>query len=85
MQGDFEYGQLQARVLELEKKVELLLKNGGSAAQYVPEVSDADRQVANVLRTGNVIEAIKVYRGIHNVDLSSAKQAVEAIKARMGL
>jgi ribosomal protein L7/L12 len=85
MYGDLNWGELNARVLELERKVEFLLKNGGSAAPYVPEVTDADRQVADVLRTGTVIEAIKVYRGIYDVDLASAKEAVEAMKSRMGL
>jgi hypothetical protein len=53
--------------------------------EYVAEVSDEDRVVADALRAGGVLEAVKVYRGIHNVDPVSARQAVEAIKSHMRL
>jgi ribosomal protein L7/L12 len=83
MQGDFEFGQLQARVLEAEKRLDFLYRHLG--VEFVREIGEEDQRVADVLRTGNVIEAIKVYRDIHDVDLLSAKQAVEAMKSQMGL
>jgi ribosomal protein L7/L12 len=43
-----------------------------------------DQEVIEALQTGKLIEAIKVYRQIHNVDLAEAKSAVENIKARLG-
>ena len=35
------------------------------------------------IASGNMIEAIKLYRGAHGVDLKDAKDAVEAIAAEM--
>jgi ribosomal protein L7/L12 len=52
---------------------------------FVDDVSSLDDQeVIEALQTGKLIEAIKVYRQIHNVDLAEAKSAVENIKARLG-
>ena len=83
MQGDFEYGQLHARVLELEKKLDFLCKHLG--VEYVGDVSDEDRPVADALISGGDLEAIRVYRQIHLVDHVTAKQAVETIEAQLGL
>ena len=52
---------------------------------YETPVSEADLKVAEALQRGNMMRAIKVYREIYNVDLTSAKQAVEGIKVRMNL
>lgn len=82
-QGDFEYGQLHARVLELEKKLDFLYRHLG--VEYVGEVSNEDRAVVDALRSGGVLEAVRIYREIHNVDPLSAKQAVEVIRSRIGL
>jgi ribosomal protein L7/L12 len=38
-----------------------------------------------MLKKGNKIEAIKIYREIYNCGLAEAKQAVEGIEARLGL
>ena len=83
MQGDFEVGQLHARILELEKRLAFLYKHLG--VEYVAEISDEDRPVADALQNGGALDAIRVYREIHKVDLGSAKQAVEAIRLRLGL
>jgi hypothetical protein len=83
MQGDFEYGQLEARVLELEQRLDFLYRRLGVHYGFQ---ADADEQaIADALRSGGALEAIKVYRAMHNVDLASAKQAVETVKARLGL
>ena len=78
MPGDYEVMELRARVLELEGKIEFLYRHLG--VTYVKEISEADRKVAEVLKTGSVIEAIKVYREIHEVGLAEAKRAVEEIQ-----
>jgi ribosomal protein L7/L12 len=83
MSGDYEVMELRARVLELEGKIEFLYKHLG--VTYLKEITQADQKVADVLRNGSIIEAIKVYREIHNVGLAEAKQAVEEIKSRFGL
>lgn len=83
MSGDHEVMELRARVLELERRIEFLYKHLNIA--YVKELSEADQKVAEVLKRGNMLEAIKIYREIYNVDLASAKQAVEEIKSRLKL
>jgi len=75
--------ELRARVLELEGRLEFLYKHLNVV--YVKELSEADQKVADVLKKGNILEAIKVYREIHKVDPASAKQAVEEIKSRLKL
>jgi len=77
MSGDYEVMELRARVLELEGKMDFLYKHLGIT--YRKETSEADQKVADVLRNGNIIEAIKIYREIHNVGLAEAKQAVEEV------
>lgn len=83
MSGDYEVMELRARVLELEGKIEFLYKHFN--IEYVKEMSEADQKVADVLRKGNILEAIKVYREIYHVDPASAKQAVEEMKSRIKL
>jgi ribosomal protein L7/L12 len=78
MSGDYEVMELRARILELEGKIEFLYQHLGIT--YVRELSEGDRKVADVLKKGNIIEAIKVYREIYNVGLAEAKQAVERIQ-----
>jgi ribosomal protein L7/L12 len=83
MSMDYEVTQLNARVMELEGKVDFLMKHLG--LHYETPVSEADLKVAEALKRGNMIEAIKVYREIYNVDLTSAKQAVDGIKSKLNL
>ncbi len=83
MSGDYEVMELRARVLELEGKIDFLYKHLN--VQYVKELSEADRKVAEVLKNGNLMEAIKVYRQLYNVDPANAKAAVEEIKSRLNL
>jgi ribosomal protein L7/L12 len=83
MPGDYEVMELRARVLELEGKIKFLFKHFDIT--YVAEMSEADQKVADVLKKGNMIEAIKVYRELYNVDLSSAKRLVEEMKTRLNL
>ncbi len=81
--SDTDVMQLNARVLELERRIDFLYKHLG--IQYVKELSEAEIKVAEILKQGNMIEAIKVYREIYNVDLASAKQAVEELKSKLNL
>jgi ribosomal protein L7/L12 len=45
----------------------------------------ADKRVIEMLRKGNKIEAIKIYREIYNVGLAEAKDAVDDMERRFGL
>ena len=46
-----------------------------------PSHEELRQQVQNLCRTGNKIQAIKVYRSARRVDLADAKEAVEQIVA----
>ena len=43
-----------------------------------------DAQVIEMLKKGNKIEAVKIYREIYNCGLAEAKHAVEGIEVRLG-
>jgi len=69
--------QLRSRISELEDKLKVVYRHlgiayGDSAADplLAPELQAA-------LRSGNKIEAIKIYRELTGVGLAEAKEAVE--------
>ncbi|HET9588392.1 MAG TPA: ribosomal protein L7/L12 [Anaerolineales bacterium] len=74
---------LRARIAELESRVDFLYNHLGLAP--VKGARGADARVVDVLRRGNKIEAIKIYRELYNCGLAEAKQAVDAIEKRLGL
>jgi len=78
MSEDLEVTALRARVLELEEKIEFLYKHLGIT--HGIDLSKGEQKVAEELKKGRLIEAIKVYRQIYNVGLSEAKQGVERIQ-----
>jgi ribosomal protein L7/L12 len=81
MSGDYEVQQLTARVMELESKVDFLMRHLG--VTYVKTLNEGEQRVVDVMKkSGNMIEAIKVYREYFNVDLASAKKAVEDLKGQ---
>jgi ribosomal protein L7/L12 len=41
-------------------------------------------RIDDLLRTGRKIEAIKIYRRLHHVDLKSAKDAIDARARELG-
>jgi ribosomal protein L7/L12 len=55
-------------------------ENAGTRAQLrsVPPAGWTDADIDTALRSGNKIEAIKMYRMIHHVGLKEAKDAVDA-------
>ncbi len=74
--------ELLQRVLELEHKVDFLLQELGLGEKfqlYQPSYPDmGDVQV--LVRKGQLIQAIKLYREKTGVGLSEAKLAVEQMK-----
>ena len=74
---------LRARVAELEDRLQYLYKRLN--IEYVSNPSAVDPRIVEYLKKGNKIEAIKIYREIHNVGLAEAKNAVEAIETSLGL
>jgi ribosomal protein L7/L12 len=47
------------------------------------EITAADPQIEALLRAGQKIDAIKLYRQNYDVDLKEAKDAVDAVEARL--
>lgn len=78
--------RLSRRVVDLERKVEFLLSH--EPTPYRPpseeQVSAVERQVADLLKKGKTLEAIKAYRQVFDVELEVAKQRVEEIRDRIG-
>lgn len=50
-----------------------------------PDLTTLDQQVLELMRQGQKIEAIKVYRAEANVGLKEAKDFVEALATRHGI
>ena len=73
---------LRVRVRELEDHIKYLYKH--LSITYFESSEVADAKVVEMLKKGNKIEAIKIYREIHNVGLAEAKEAVEHLEARLG-
>ena len=44
-----------------------------------------DAKVVKTIKKGNKIEAIKIYRELHNVELAAAKQVLELLEAKKTL
>jgi ribosomal protein L7/L12 len=77
MVTETEIQQLRSRVNELEDKLKLLYRHlnieymeSGSDPVMSPKIQDA-------LRSGNKIEAIKLYREMTGVGLAEAKDAID--------
>ncbi len=74
---------LRGRVSDLENRIQFIYKKLN--IEYVEEPSLVNPKIAEFLRMGNKIEAIKVYRETNDVSLAEAKQAVEEMATRLGL
>ncbi len=68
------------RLTRLEAKIDLVLKNLGLS--YDP-LANAPADVLEAIRSGQKIEAIKLYRAATGADLAEAKEYVEELQARL--
>jgi len=68
----------------LERGEPLVFPSLGTVASTAPNTPPADlkAQIANLMRQGRKIDAIKLYRQATNVGLAEAKEIVEAIERR---
>ncbi|HLO15601.1 MAG TPA: ribosomal protein L7/L12 [Anaerolineales bacterium] len=71
---------MQSRIAELESRLDFLYNRLGIT--YVQGQDAVDSRIIDMLRKGNKIEAIKIYREIYNCGLAEAKQAVEKMETR---
>jgi ribosomal protein L7/L12 len=80
MSTEFDLIQLRARVKELEDRLKFVYDH--LRIEYVDNPDAANAKVIQLIKAGNKIEAIKVYREIYNVGLAEAKEAVEGMESR---
>ena len=83
MSTESELLALRSRINELEARLEFLYNHLNITYSNNPD--EANKKVMEMLIRGNKIEAIKIYREIHNVGLAEAKQAVDGMETRLGL
>jgi ribosomal protein L7/L12 len=75
---------LKSQINRLQAQIDFLYKHLN--VEYLEDINPSDDpEVIKVLRTGNVMEAIKTYRERHNAGLAEAKLAVDDMRARLGL
>ena len=76
-------GETRNRLRRLEQKVDFLLNELGLVEKEeasLPSVHPAMAEIVALLRQNRKIEAIKVYRQAMDVDLKTAKDAVERLE-----
>ncbi len=80
---------LRDRIAHLEGQVAFLYRHLG--VTFIPESAPGDDpRIIEVLKKGNLLEAIKVYREIHStstltIGMDEARRGVEEIKGRLGI
>ena len=74
---------LQVKVADLERKLNFVLDQLKLNYQ-APALSPALSAVADLLRGGNKLEAIKVYQKLSGGGLREAKEAVETLEQSLG-
>lgn len=78
-----EIQQLRSRVNELEDRLKVLYRHLNLEYNTDPALDPLlNPKVQDALRTGNLIEAIKVYRELTGVGLAEAKAALEHLARR---
>jgi large subunit ribosomal protein L7/L12 len=82
MSPESEILALRARIAELEGRVDFLYRHLGIT--FTANTSMGDVRVIDMLKRGNKIEAIKIYREIYDVGLAEAKQAIDNLESRLG-
>jgi len=77
MVDEYEMIQLRARMAELEARVEYLFNRLN--IESIENTQNIDSKIVELVKQGNKIEAIKVYRAMYNVGLKEAKDAVDQL------
>jgi len=79
--NDDRLAELERRVLRLEQQLELL--NGRLGFENPRYRTSSDPEIEQLLRQGNKIEAIKVYRQKTGVGLKEAKDVIDELERRI--
>ena len=81
-----EIAQLKIDVQRLGRLVDALyVKLDGVAPDGTVDIGNPPADVVDALRAGNLILAIKLWRGYTNLGLAEAKHEVEELQSRLGL
>jgi hypothetical protein len=82
-----EIAQLKADVQRLGRLVDALYVrlDGIAPDPTAPDIGNAPPDVVDALRAGNLIMAIKLWRGYTNLGLAEAKHEMEQLQSRLGL
>jgi ribosomal protein L7/L12 len=80
MSTEFDLIQLRARVKELEDRLKFIYDH--LHIEYSDNPDNKNVKIIELIKAGNKIEAIKVYREIYNVGLAEAKDAIDRMEAR---
>jgi ribosomal protein L7/L12 len=80
MSTEIDLIQLRARVKELEDRLKFIYDHLHIEYSDTPEAKN--KEIIDLIKKGNKLEAIKVYREIFNVGLAEAKDEVEKMEAR---
>jgi ribosomal protein L7/L12 len=60
-------------------------RSGGSGRQLGQRAAPTEAEIDRQVRAGRKVEAIKLYRTLHRVDLKTAKDAIDARTRELGL
>jgi hypothetical protein len=85
MSDEFEILKLKNRVKELETQIAFLYQHLGLSQGAAVNLPGDDPRIIELLRKGNLIEAIKIHRQLFDSDLVGAKKACEEMKQRLRL
>lgn len=81
-----EIAQLKLEVQRLGRLVDALyVRLDGIAPDGAVDVSAPPQDVVDALQAGNLIQAIKLWRGYTNLGLAEAKREVEGMQSRLGI
>jgi ribosomal protein L7/L12 len=82
---DSEISELQAEVKRLGRLVDALyVRLDGVAPDGTVDISAPPADVVEALQAGNLIQAIKLWRGYTNLGLAEAKHEMEQLQAQLG-
>ncbi len=71
---------LRARVRELEDRLKFIYEHLHIEYSDTPETKN--KEIIDLIKAGNKIEAIKIYKETFNVGLAEAKDEVEKMESR---
>lgn len=84
MVTDQDFSKMRDRIIQLEGQVKFLYKHLG--VTFIPEAQAGDDpRIIEALKKGDLLGAIKVYRGNTGVGYEEGKAAVEEMKGRLGI